>query len=427
MVTDSPPVLGRIELLPGPQSDFVFSEARHPAMFSGRRGGKTVASCVKAFRFCAEHPGALGCLTAPTYRNVEDVVLSTWWSLFGKGAGILWDFKKNEMAILFKNGSKILLRPAEDPDKLRGLTLAFFGMDEAATGRQQTAFEVLQPTLSQQGFPHQGWVTTTPAGLRHWLYQRWVKKQLPNGDSLPVQEYERYQAHTKDNRYLTAEYLESLRASYGDTKWAQQELEGEFVAFEGQGFPQFDEKVHVRPFPGMQNVKRTVRGLDWGAVRPTSSHQAHLMKDGRIWVTDEFYERRCDERKLIEGVSDGFKVFCDPSAKDVIEMLRRYGIAARKAKSNDFGLRVRLTSARLAIGPDDLPGMYIDPSCPNLVEEYASLAYAKQRGQDILNDRWEPGLDDHAFDDVAYALMELDAGARGRPQPSMILRQWGHY
>jgi hypothetical protein len=128
------------------------------------------------------------------------------------------------------------------------------------------------------------------------------------------------------------------------------------------------------------------------------------MPDGRVHVSDEFYKRRCDERELVEALAGGPRVFCDPTAKECIEFLQKNGIPARKAKSNDFKLRYRLVAARIAIGQDGLPGMYIDPSCVNLIDEIQTLSFAKPKGMDMLNDKWEPGSSDHAMDDVAYAL-----------------------
>ncbi|KKN25956.1 hypothetical protein LCGC14_0879480 [marine sediment metagenome] len=403
----------------------MFSAARHPAMISGRRGGKTVASCVKAFLYAHEHPGALICLTVNTYPAIRDIIVKTWYSLFGAGLGKMWDYKVADATITFPNGSNILLRASEDPDKLRGLTLAAFGMDEAAISNQHEAFQVLQATLSQVGYPHQGWVTTTPKGIRSWIYQRWVKNQLKDGAELDPEEYVLMQAHTRDNTYLTAEYMASLEASYGDTKWAQQELEGEFVAFEGQAFPEFDENVHVKSPPVGMKFKREVAGFDWGNVRPSAIIECQQDQTGRVWVTREWYKRRADLGEILNAMGDfPNRVYCDPTAKEEREFLQRSGVGARKARSNDFALRVSLVGRRLALVAGE-PGLYISPDCPNLIEEIGSLTYAKQRGQDILNDKWEPGSDDHAFDALAYALMELDAGARGRPLPTIKL-QWGH-
>ncbi len=423
VVAEAP--LGRIELLAGPQEEFVFSTARHPAMFSGRRGGKTYASCVKAFLYAHEYPGALICLTAPTYKTLEDVTLRTWKDIFGKGVDRVWEFKAREMALNFPNGSTILLRPSDEPDKLRGLTLAAFGMDEAAISNQHEAFQVLQATLSQVGFPHIGWVTTTPKGIRSWLYQRWVKNQLSDGAELAPEEYLRFQAHTRDNTFLTAEYMASLIASYGNTKWAQQELEGEFVAFVGQAFPEFDEKIHVKHPPVGLKFKREVAGFDWGAVRPSAIIEVQLDEAGRAYATREWYERRATLDAILNAMGNfPNRVYCDPTAKEAREFVQRSGVGARKARSNDFQLRASLVGRRLAVVAGE-PGLYVSPNCPNLIEELGSLTYAKQRGQDILNDKWEPGSDDHAFDALAYALMEIDAGARGRPLPTIRL-QWGH-
>jgi hypothetical protein len=47
--------------------------------------------------------------------------------------------------------------------------------------------------------------------------------------------------------------------------------------------------------------------------------------------------------------------------------------------------------------------------------ELQSLAYHKPRGLEMLQDRWTPGLDDHAHDALSYALMTLDYRAESKP------------
>lgn len=424
------PVFGRIELLAGPQADFVMSAAPFPGLFGGRGSGKTVASVVKEFMGATTYPGSAGCITEPTYKQHFRVLLPVFRRLFGAGEGPIWEFKKADMEIRWVNGSSTYLGYAEDPESVRGLTLARFNLDEARVGKQHETFMNLQGCLRQEGFPHQGSVTTTPAGKRHWLYYRWVQKKLPWEEvNLPWEDYKFFLADSETNTHNPPEFLTRLRASFGGTRWAEQEIGGQFVVFEGQAFPNFNEDIHVRRPPPDMRWRRQVTGMDWGAIRPTAVYEVCQDHDNRVWVTREFYKSRCTETELLNALGEfPPRVYCDPSAKDVIESMNRHGVQARKAQSNDFALRVRLVGSRLALDPGSgQPGMYISPDCPNLIEEIAGLMYAKPRGMDeYYSDRWEPGSNDHGFDGVSYALQEIDTGMRGRPQPSVVFQRWGH-
>ena len=418
-----------VKLLSGSQSDFFLSRAKHPALFSGRGGGKTVASVVKAFTYCWEFPGARGVLTEPIFRNLKEILLKEARNLFGYLEGDKspqgWIYKHNESLIHFPQlGSEILLRAGESPETLRGLTINFFGMDEARTGYQEETFRLLQGSMRAADFPAQGWVTSTPAGVRHWLYKHWM---TPAELELDPNDYKLFRAHSKDNIYNRPGFYEDLLASYGrDTRWAQQEIEGLFVVFEGQAFPQFDERIHGRHPPA--DITRRIVGFDFGVVSPTAAIEIGLDTGRRVHTLREFYRSRTTEREIVEVLSEWQPtlIACDPTAKDAINMLRRYGLNARKARSNDFGLRVRLVSSRLAIDhATNLPGAFLSPTCPNLVEEIRTLAYAKTRGMEMLTDHFEKGLPDHAFDAFSYALMEIDGLPYGRPpQMQVVYRGW---
>lgn len=415
--------------MPGPQSQFVMSEARYPAMFSGRAGGKTVASIIKAFKLCIDYPGIAGCLTEPTIKMVKRTLIPAmrrvWGPLEGRIAdGALWEWRKADMEIGFSNGSVIYLGYADDPESVRGLDISFFGMDEARVGSQYETFLNLVPATRQPGYPHQGWVTTTPAGRNHWLYWYWVQGQLPSGEPVDMTEHVMIEAHTEDNTHLTPEDLRSWQNTFGPTKFAEQELFGKFVVFEGQAFPEFGD-AHVRTLPSNVKVRRRVLGFDWGDYSPTAVVELQQDEANNIWVTDLFYKRRCGMDELVEAISEmnaagNVPMFCDPNTKDEIDFLRKAGIPARKAKSNSFQMRYQLVQRRIADRT-----LYVDPSCVDLITELQGLEFAESR-QGEYGRNWKGGCPDHAYDALAYALMHIDEGARGRPQPPVFYRRWGH-
>ncbi len=410
----------QIEVMAGAQADFVFSEVRHPFMCSGRSGGKTVAGVIKSFKLCLDYPGIAGCATEPSYRACERVLIPAIRKIWGLTEGVDWWFRAGRMVIEFKNGSVLYFGYAEEPDSTRGLTLGFFWMDEPEIGFQEEAFMILQGSLRQEGYPHQGYLTGTPAGVRHWLYRRFVQHQLGDGQAIPGDQYVIYRAKTEENIYNPPELLASLQASYGDSRFARQELEGEFVTFEGQAFPDFQERTHVRNVPhDIEWKRRGIAGMDLGLVRPTAVVEIAVDMLGRVWALRELYRRNCDLGQLVRRVAEWeCRFICDPTAKESIEALRRAGLMIKKARSNSFELRTQLVGARIAVGASG-PGLLVTPHCPNLIEEIQSLTYQKQKGLDTQNDRWASGMDDHAFDALAYALMELDFRAYAGKTPQM--------
>lgn len=400
----------------GAQTDFVLSKSRYPAFVTGRGGGKTIAGVVKAFRYVFEHPGAVGVLTEPTYSKIDEILIPAIRSAYGHLEGKLWELKVGKYEIRFLGEYKdsvIYLRPGEEPEKIPGGNIAFFGLDEVKIGHQHETFMYLAPSLRQPGFPHQGWITTTPDWRRPWIRKRWGEHVNPLDERpLSPTQYKLFQSKTQDNWHNPEGYVEQLLEDYGESRFAEQELGGAFIIVEGAGFPMFKYDVHVREPPLDMEAVRTVAGLDFGITSPTSMHELVLDRSRKVWVTREFYQRDADEYDWVRtalnwGVK---KIPCDPSIseKDLVELRRKHGLPLKRARSKLFDQRVKAISSRLTIREDGHPGMYISSSCPNLIQEIQNAAYDKPRGQEYMVDKWMTGVQDHALDDVGYGAMEFD-------------------
>jgi len=414
-----------VRLLDGAQWEFFASEAYAPAMLGGRGSGKTMASAVKGMAFAMKHPGAHGVLTGPTYDVIRTRMMPAVRKVFGEIEGVEWEFKRADHEIRFRNESVIYLRPAEDPEKCRGFTIAFFGMDEVAIGQQEESFVHLQIGLRQElmddGKPvkRQGWVTSTPHWRKPWIKKRWLHHVNPGtGRRLPAQDYPIFRADTEDNYHNGEEFLTELLATVPGERFKAQELRGEFIDVQGPGFPEFDTRIHIRKPPDEMKVKMQVIGVDFGITSPTAMEEFCLLEDGRIQGTWEFYERNANEKDIYKALGErpNCHVLVDPSEEGehgLIKFLKRQGVNARAAPAKGFGLRFRLVGARLAARP---PAIFFAPEQRMLVAELESLAFAGSRNGGILLDKWEQGLDDHGFDALGYALMRLDPAMNKVPQ-----------
>jgi hypothetical protein len=114
-------------------------------------------------------------------------------------------------------------------------------------------------------------VTTTPAGIKHWLYDVFVKEDFPRAVKEIFAEQdrklvERFHMPTEENlKNLDPLYYESLRGLY-DGKFAQQELNAQFITFAGRVYEKFDEgnvSEEAEYIPGVP----IVWGVDDGYVQ----------------------------------------------------------------------------------------------------------------------------------------------------------------
>lgn len=204
------------------QADFVDDINPYPAAVCGIGGGKTEAGAIKAVIFCLEHPGAVGMVTAPTFRMLEDATLRTLFKIIPES---LYVYHKGEMRMEFKNNSEMLLRSTDDPERLRGPNLAFVWMDEAALSPSE-AFKILQGRIRLPGYPHQLWITTTPKGF-NWIFQEFAAEERSG--------YSMHTWPTYANPYLDIEFAKQLKSDYPGN-FGLQELEAQFVITEGLAF-----------------------------------------------------------------------------------------------------------------------------------------------------------------------------------------------
>ena len=422
-----PDIKGDIEMMPGAQSDFLMSEAKHPAFLGGRGSSKTFTFSAKAYNLATKHAGIRGVLTQPTFDMIRRNFVPVWEKQFGEWGGVkgAWQWRVYQQGvpseIAFVNGSLIDLRPADSPEKFRGATYGFFGMDEIAIEDQLGVFLSLMPTLRQEGYPLQGFVTSTPSARRPWIRKIWVEHVNPFTEApLTIADYPIFRARTKDNWHLPPGEYEHWLEMYGDTRLAAQELEGDFVALEGAAFEEFGA-VHNRRPSENDVFQKVLYGIDFGATSPTALYEAKVDLSTRVWFTREFYKRNADDydwiQALAEWTQQSLPVYCDPSRseREMAELRRRYGVNLKRSTVKRFDDRVRLWRNRLALR-DGVPQLFIDfGACPNLVSELNNLAFAQARIGEYSVDRWESGLNDHGFDGGAYLLSALDRNITYRP------------
>lgn len=376
-----------IELYPA-QDDFVACRDRFTALVGGIASGKSRAGCVKAFLRASERK-TLGMITAPTYPMLRDATLRTFMELTRE---FVADFYKSEMLVTLVNGSEVLFRSADNPDRLRGPNLHWWFGDEAAL-YGPTVWPIMIGRLRADGRAGDAFLATTPRG-RNWVYERQGEIRL-------------FRTRTRDNPYLAPEFVQSLEASYGG-QFAAQELDGEFIAFEGLVYDDFERARHIQTQAGP--FVRYVAGVDEGYTNPAVILVAGVDGDGRAHVVEEFYQRRVLQGDVVaEAVRlhRDYKIeefLVDPSAAGLSADLKRHGLPVRSAK-NDVMPGIQTVKAALAVAGDGRPRLTLSPSCVNTIAEFEGYVWKEHKAAGF---RDEPEkVNDHAMDTLRYILMYL--------------------
>jgi len=377
------------------QYAFLTCEERFTAFVGGIGSGKTFAGCAKGISRCQY--GGLGLIVAPTYPMLRDATLRTFMDVAGPSVA---DFHKGEMRAVVGDG-EVLFRSADDPERLRGPNLSWAYIDEAALCHKMT-WPIILGRLREGGKAGPCWITTTPKG-RNWVWSEFVEKQRDN--------YRIFRARTEDNPYLAEAFVSDLKTSYTGS-FARQELLGEFVAFEGLVYEEFDREVHTAPAPDA--FVRVVAGVDWGYTNPAVIVVIGIDGDGRAYVVEEYYERRQRIANVVTAAKHlaakwGVESFlCDPSEPANIAELANANLAAQGA-DNAVTEGIQRVKARLADAGDGQRRLYVAPSCVNVLAEFESYCWKEQRGGELKDEPEK--TNDHAMDALRYAVQHLDGGS----------------
>lgn len=416
-------------LLHRAQDAFVRCDAKFCFYVGGVGAGKTFAGAVRAIRYALAYPRSLGYIGAPTYAMLRDVTERAFFDLLP--AGLELSRNKTQHSLRLTNNSEVLFRSLDQPDRSRGLNLAWFWLDEAPLCTYY-AWQVLKGRLRQRGIPsgaHAGWATGTPKGRDNY-YRDFEQTPRPH--------HQLFRAATTANLHnLPPGYIEDLGYTGA---FAEQEIEGQFVAFEGLVY-QFDasEGGNLRAAPPDKTFDRVIGGVDWGFHNPVAAVVFGLDGDGRAWQLAEYYTRGAEIKEVaVPALLDLTRRHhvavwhCGPDEPEHIQILDNAlvheGIDCRADRAENAVVAGLQTVTRLlARRADGTHGLYVDPACTNTIAEYAEYRYEPgERADGARRDPAERPLKhhDHALDATRYALhTELGRSARSAAYLARTQRQ----
>ena len=225
------------------QAKFISSNAQYSAMITARAGGKTAAGSQKSLNKIKA--GESGAVLNPNFENFK---ISTWPEL---KLWIPWDMVVPEQQfrqegswsphkpfeMVFVNGASMFCRGLRDPDSARGPNINWLWYDEGSIDRDGEAWRIAVASVRIGNEP-QRWTTATPRGKDHWIYNLFIKRDIPEevmelfnelgGIKRPIIEW--WGGTIRDNRdNLDPGFYAAMLMEYPPGWMREQELEGEFV------------------------------------------------------------------------------------------------------------------------------------------------------------------------------------------------------
>lgn len=208
-------------------------EARYCGYIGGFGSGKTHVLVQQSLReSCYPSRGFIG---APTYRMLEDTTLKKFFDICP--TSWISNFIKSKNIVYLRNGTEIMFRSLERPERLSGLELDWFGLDEIGEVKEAT-FKMLQGRLRRPGGRHKGFGVGNPPGPTHWTFEYFVTMAKKHPEV-----YRLVQASSYENKFLPKHYTEDMDISFKvGTVYHKRYVLGEFAAFEGAYWVNFDSR-----------------------------------------------------------------------------------------------------------------------------------------------------------------------------------------
>jgi hypothetical protein len=206
--------------------------------------------------------------------------------------GLPYELNKAEHVLTFTDTrSRVLFRPVEEFDRLRGTNLAWFGVDELTYAPEEAWLRLEGRLRDPKATRLCGFGVWTPKG-RDWVWRKFIAEETKHYEVILAAPYE--------NRFVLdriPDFYERLKSSYDGNFFAQEVL-GQYIhAPEGLVYFAFNREKHLID-ADVDSKENLLWALDFN-VTPMSSVVAQRAGDG-LQVLDEIVLRRSSTAEACE-------------------------------------------------------------------------------------------------------------------------------
>lgn len=261
----------------------VFADkTRFKIVAAGRRCGKSRLSAVTLLIEALNCPeGSSVMYVAPTLGQARSII---WDLLHDLGRPVIKSSHVNNLEITLVNGRKILVRGADNPDSLRGVSLTYLVLDEVAFIKQDIWEKVLRAALSDK--KGRALFISTPSG-RNWFYDIFKLGQAGSDE-----EWKAWHFTTADNETIDPKEIEAAKRTLSTFAFKQEYLS----SFDSSGTDVFKSewfKTEKEPSSGDYVVAIDLAGFEEVAKNATASKKrldetaiaiVKITDEGNWWV-----------------------------------------------------------------------------------------------------------------------------------------------
>lgn len=352
-------------------------------------------------------------------REVYDTIRDSCFSLFEEVAlriGIYehLKFKTSPMQIIFPNGSKIIFKGLDNPQKLKSINGVSIVWLEECSECKYEAYKELLGRLRHMELSNHIICSTNPVGTDNWTYSHFFKNEEANKLILDdetlynnriVKTNNTYYHHStcEDNAFLPQSYIDELEQMkeydfdlYRVAKLGHYGVNGEKV------LPQFQVMEHNKVIDKVSKLpNRLIKyGLDFGFV---TSYNALISigideNNKDLYIFNEYYTKGKTDIEISEDIKEykGKLIIADNAEQKSIAFYNQQGFKMKPCKKF-AGSRLQNTKK-----VKRFKNIYCSDECKNTIKELKNLTYKKDRKGNIIEDEFN--IDPHTFSAIWYAL-----------------------
>ncbi len=230
--------------------DIINSSAKYHVACVGRQFGKSLMAINLSLYWMINEGPCKVLWVSPVYSQTTKVQKEIMQAI--GASGIVKNCNYSDNYIKLKNGSEIIFRSAEKYDNIRGLTVDYGILDEAAFMKEDAWKEAIKPVFLVRG--KKVLFVSTPKG-KNWFHELF---QLARSN-----DYENYIAYTGssyDTPYIDVEEIEDAKRTL-PTNVFQQEYLAKFIDSGGEVFSNLQSNIMPT---WAQNNSKIYCGVDLG-------------------------------------------------------------------------------------------------------------------------------------------------------------------
>ena len=272
---------------------------RFKVVAAGRRCGKSRLSAVTLLIEGLNCPeGSSVMYVAPTLGQARTII---WELLHDLGRPIIKASHINNLEITLINGRKILVRGADNPDSLRGVSLTYLVLDECAFIKEDVWQKILRAALSDK--KGRALFISTPSG-RNWFYDVYKLGQEEQDE-----EWKSWHFTTQDNETIDPKEIEAAKRTLSSFAFKQEYLSSFDNAgadvFKAEWFktapePQYGDYVIAIDLAGFEDVAKNA-----GAAKKRLDESAIAIvkvEDNGDWWVEKIVHGRWDIRETAVNI-----------------------------------------------------------------------------------------------------------------------------